>query len=317
MTSSDSIDLLATLDALDQKLSQNPDAEAFYQRGRIHAKLNRIADAIADYSKSIRFQPTEAAFLQRSILYLAEGNPGQAIVDAQRALQLQKSAAAYQLLGKAYAQQAKFADAIAAYKQAAQSYLDRADKDNARLCLDQIQALQELEAQQRPSLIARPAPRQFTFDPVSTADFLAKIRSKVEQGNYQAAQFDLIWLLNLEPNQIEALCLLSQVQAKSGDAAAIATITKAQELDPQNVEIKVQRAIVRSLIGDSVGAIADFTMLIREDPSNAELYLQRAQAHGRSGDWENAFKDYSNAIGIAPQNPAAYFARAAAQSTLR
>ena len=318
MTSSESsIDLLAALDALDQTLNQNPDPEAYYQRGRIHAKLNHIADAIADYSKSIRFRPTGAAFLQRGMLYLSEGNPGAAIADAQRALQLEKSAAAFQLLGKAYAQQAKFADAIAAYKQAAQSHLDRADKENARLCLDQIQALQALESEKRSSLIALPAPRQFTFDPVSTADFLQKVRSKIEQGNYQEAQFDLTWLLNLEPNQIEALCLLGQVQAKRGNAtAAIATITKAQKLDPQNAAIKVQRAIVRSLIGDATGAIADFTTLIREDTSNAELYLQRAQAHGRTGDWENAFKDYSNAIGIAPENPAAYFARASVQQEM-
>lgn len=318
MTSSEpSIELIAALDALNQTLNQTPDADAYYQRGRIHAKLNRIADAIADYSKSIRFRPSGAAFLQRGMLYLTEGNPGQAIADAQRAIQLEPSAAAFQLLGKAYAQQAKFAEAIAAYKQAAQRHLDRADKENTRLCLDQIQALQRLEAQQRSSLIALPTPRQFSFDPVSIPDFLQKVRSKIEQGNYQDAQFDLIWLLNLEPNQIEALCLLAQVQAKRGDAtAAIATITKAQKLDLQNVEIKVQRAIVRSLIGDSAGSIADFTTLIRADLSNAELYLQRAQAHGRSGDWENAFKDYSNAIGIAPQNPAAYFARAAVQQEM-
>lgn len=318
MTSSKpSIDLLAALDALDQTLSQKPDADAFYQRGRIHAKLNRIADAIADYSKSIRFRPTGAAFLQRAMLYLAEGNPGQAIADAQRALQLEKSAAAFQLLGKAYAQQAKFTDAIAAYKQAAQSYLDRRDKENTRLCFDQIQALQALEAEKRSSLIALPTPRQFTFEPVSTPDFLQKVRSKIEQGNYPEAQFDLTWLLNLEPNQTEALCLLSQVYAKRGNpTAAIATITQAQTLDPQSVEIKVQRAIVRSLIGDAAGAIADFTTLIREDLGNAELYLQRAQAHGRAGDWDNAFKDYSNAIGISPQNPAAYFARAAVQQEM-
>jgi len=222
-------------------------------------------------------------------------------------------APAFQLLGKAHAQQGDKPQAIAAYKRATQLYLELADKANARLCLDQIESLQPARST-NPTAIAA---RQTSVLPVTMPDFLQKIRQQVEQGRQLDALTDLNWLLHLEPNHVEALCLLGTIHAQSGATqAAMQAIARARNINPTSRDVQLQCGIIRSLLGDAHGAIADFTQLIHQNNRDAQGHFQRAQSYAQIGAWENAFKDYSNAIGITPQNAAAYFGRAAVQRAM-
>lgn len=308
-------DFVAALESLDRVLSESPFAEAYFQRGRVRAKLQDFSGAIADYSEAIRLQPTAQAYLNRGVLHLTRGMVQAAIDDAQQAMQIDRQLAlAPRLLGKAYTQLGNWSQAIVAYKQAAQCYLEQQDKENARYCIAQIESLQPLvkEINQAQLLPSNPP-----LAPAAAQDFLQQVNAKLDRGNASAALFDLNWLLNLEPDHLEALCLLAKVQAKLGNGqAAIDSIARAVAADPQNREVQFQRGMVRLLLGDAQGAIDDFTRLLSEDGSNVQLFTYRGQGYAQLGEFESAFKDYSNAIGISSENAALYFARAEAQNAM-
>jgi tetratricopeptide (TPR) repeat protein len=296
----------AAIASFTQVIDAQPDfAEAYYQRGQIQAKLGNLQQAIADYTEALQLQPTAQAFLKRAMASLLIGETERAIADAHQATHLDlQLALAPHLLGKAYAQLGKPSDAIVAYKQATQRYLALQDKPNASACIAQIEALQAPLS---------PAPAQpKPLDPAVIQQFLQQATAKLDRGDARAALIDLEWLLHLEPNHPQSLCLFATVQAKSGNGqTALQAIARALQTDPNNPELRFHRGTVHLLLGDARGAIQEFTQLLTQDNANARFYLQRGQCYFQMNDFDTAFKDCANAIGIAPENPEGYLLRAA------
>jgi tetratricopeptide (TPR) repeat protein len=302
-------DFSAALLSLDQVIEEHPEfAAAYYQRGRAQVKLGNLASAIADYSQAIRLQPTAEAFLNRALTYLLNGNPQGAIADAQQATDLDHHLApAPHLLGKVYAQIGDSAAAIVAYKQAVQRYLVLQDKPNAQVCIDQIEALR---TQSPHSGQAR------SLDPAVGQNFLQQAKVKLDRGDQRAALLDLEWLLQLEPDHPQALCLFANLHAQLGNGQlAIDAISRALQANPDHPELRFQRGKVRLALQDTAGAIAEFTQLLAQDNRNVQLYQQRGQAYVQLGDGDRAFKDFSNAIGLAPEEAQGYYLRASVQHT--
>jgi tetratricopeptide (TPR) repeat protein len=305
----------AALDSLNQVIQeQSTFAEAYYQRGQIQAKLGDLQGAIADYSQAIQLEPTAQAFLKRALAYLLQGEAEKAIADAHQATHLDSQLAlAPHLLGKAYVQVGKKAEAIVAYKQATQRYLALQDKQNASECIAQIEALQV------PSQTALLQQRQQQpLDPAVAQQFLQQANRKCDRGDAQGALLDLEWLLHLEPNHPQALCLFANVQAQLGNGqAALHAIARALQADPDSPELRLERGKVRLTLRDVRGAIAEFTQLIQHDNSNAQYYFLRGRSYMLQGDFDQAFKDCANAIGITPKNPEPYILRAIIQQELQ
>ncbi len=278
-----------------------------YPQAMADLKAKQYPAALDGFNQVLKAEPTYApGFLGRAIAQFHLGLARAAVADAQRAAQLQPSlASAPEVMAKAHTQLGNLAQAIAAYKQAARLYLTATppDKNRAQSCITKAEQLQQ--DTQRPTV-------QGTIDPtLSSEAYLKRAIERCNAQDYAAALIDLNWLLQFEPDNVEALCHRAEVQGQLGQKeAAVRDMAKVLELEPENQAIKLRRACLRMTLGDAIGAIADLTHLMEPGKPNTRIFLHRAQAHQQLGHWEDAFKDYSNGLGAGVDEPALYQGRA-------
>ena len=255
--------------------------------------------AIAQLVPLLEADPNQPQLWQaKAVALLSLGQTAAAIVAAEQAIRLQPSlASAHRLMGKARSQLADKPGAIAAYKQATRCYLERQDKTNAQACLDQIEALR--------------VPNTPTRSLISPQAFLAQVTAKMQRGRYSEALEDLNWLLQFEPNHVDALAQRGLLHAQCRNyPMAVSDFAQAITLAPDKPELRLQRGEMRLTLGDAHGAINDFSDLLKiETVDPVQVYHLRGQAYQTLDDSENAFKDFSNALGMDPNNAACYEAR--------
>ncbi|KAI0515929.1 hypothetical protein KFK09_008600 [Dendrobium nobile] len=109
---------------------------------------------------------------------------------------------------------------------------------------------------------------------------------------------------------------------------AVASVEKARQLDPRNVEISVMWNNVNSVVrARSQGneffnsaKFADASIAYSEglkyDPSNPVLYCNRAACHSKLGHWEKSLEDCNEALRIQPRYVKALLRRAASYAKL-
>lgn len=313
-------ELRTALALLDQVILANSQrTEAYRLRGRTRLQVGDSAGAIADYTKLIQREPTAQAYLGRALAYVTTPTPSSAIIDAQQALKLDPQLApAQRLLGKLYRQSGQLQAAMAAYKAATKLYLAQKDKANATDCLEQANQLQaELNQPITTSAKGSQGSGNTLGTPVtpmmSPTEFLQRAREKVTQGLLAEALTDLNWVLDIDPDSVEALCDRAYLQAQLHRyEAATQDLAKVQQLAPEDPTIQLHRAKIRLALGDAYGAMQAMTALLKTE-TTAERLTIRGQAYQQLGDGDTAFKDYSNAIAIQP-SAELYDARASVQS---
>ncbi len=297
-------DLQGALKLFDQAIQSptTPDLAPIYcQRAQLRARLGDSFGAIADYSQSLNLAPSAAAYLGRAIVQIGLQGQRVAILDAQQALVLDCSLApAHEVIAKAHGSRNP-AQAIEAYRQAAQLYLAQGDANRARSCLTQATELRA--AQRRPSPIAGLPIRLAPTPP----EFLAGAIAKLDAQAYNEALGDLTWLIDCEPDNAEVLAWRSIVQAHlKRDQGAIDDISRAMAIAP-TPEIRKQRGKMRLILGDGRGTIADCNALMAEYEmpiapevyaNYAALFILRGQAQLQLQDPDSAFKDFCNAIAL-------------------
>jgi tetratricopeptide (TPR) repeat protein len=308
-------DLQGALKLFDQAIQSptTPDLAPIYcQRAQLRARLGDNFGAIADYSQSLSLAPSAPAYLGRAIVQFGLQGHRVAILDAQQALTLDGSLApAHELIGKAHGSRNP-AQAIEAYRQAAQLYLAQGDANRARTCL--TQATEYRAAQRRPepgfgpSSGSNPGPALLAV-PVPP-DFLAEAIAKLDRQTYGEALSDLTWLLGCDPTNAEVLAWRSIAQAQlNRDQGAIDDMAQAIALAPDSPTIRKRRIEMRLILGDGRGAIADCDSLLSDYPTPiveaaypdyAALLVLRGQAALVLGDIDSAFKDFCNGIAMVP-----------------
>lgn len=272
-------------------------ADAYYQRGLILFDLGDRQGAIADYDQALSLKPDAIeVYIARSMTRLAIADIVEAQTDIAKALEINpRSAIAHQLLGLTYKQQNQIEKAIAAYKQAANLFLELRDEANCRRCIECYKPLEALL-------------------PPSPADILIAVQQQIDKCDYPNALIDLNWMLQIDPKSVKALCLRGFTLGKMGDPeSAMKDLNQAIFLEPQNLEVRIGRGKIRTEIGDAQGAIADFNELLREHPSDAEIYIHRAKAHLRLKDYRTAIEDFSRSLALNNQSPQLYCDRADAR----
>ncbi len=90
---------------------------------------------------------------------------------------------------------------------------------------------------------------------------------------------------------------------------AIATLSKAIELDPHHAEAYMNRGIAHLQSGEVERALEDFSQSLRLEP-NPLCYYNRAQAWLARQELERAAADLDEALRLAPQDAEAYNMRA-------
>ncbi|MBI3724589.1 tetratricopeptide repeat protein [bacterium] len=87
---------------------------------------------------------------------------------------------------------------------------------------------------------------------------------------------------------------------------AIASFTRAIELDPRSGVAWLERGVVRSRGGDYDGGIADATRALEIGGGNARALLARGEAYLQKGDLAQAISDLSRSIAEEPTNATAW-----------
>ncbi len=321
-------------------------AEAYVVRARVRKRLGDLERAIADYSKALKLAPTAQTYLARSLVWLEMGQLKGAIADSRQVIALQPDlAGGHRVLGKALGMTGDGLGAIAAYKKAARCYLNAADKENAQKCMAAIEPLKALSpigvlnvsssteqnaTQTSAQVLAQKPDRpagQITPD-----DYIKRVRTRYEAGNYAAAKQDLDWLLSVQPNNARALCLRGLAQARLGHRApAVADLALAAQQHPAESaagkEVRFCRGQMRLILNDGYGAIEEFSALIEAGTAqtpdtqpdaqlNAQWFVERGHSYRLLEDPDRAFKDYSNAIALDGDNALLYELRAEMQSAI-
>lgn len=253
-------------------------------------------DAIATLETLLQTDPNQPKlWYTKAVALLSLQQPAAAIIAIEQALRLNPNMAiAHRLLAKAHRQTGDTSAAIMAYKQATRLYLKAQDKTHAQACLGEIETLQ-------PN--AEPL--------ISSKGFLDDAIAAAQQGNYRKALQDLNWLLQLDPQNVDALVQRSFAHAQCHNAdAAIRDMAKAVELAGQAPTIQLKRGELYLLLGHIESAIADFSTLLENKATDpAQLYYLRGRALQDIHSLEQAFKDFSQALKQQPNNANYYQAR--------
>lgn len=99
-------------------------------------------------------------------------------------------------------------------------------------------------------------------------------------------------------------------------AGALPHLDEALRVEPNHVEARRHRALVRRDLGRLGEAIADFDMLEHLIPGDRTLHLNRGSAHEAAGDWEAAERDFGLGLRVVPDHEGLLWKRACARLAL-
>ncbi|BBD57256.1 TPR repeat protein [Nostoc sp. HK-01] len=289
------------------------DAEAYLQRGLAYYDSGQILSAVSDYTEALKIDAKFVeAYYSRALARVALKNLSGALDDVERAINLRGNyAAAYNLRGIVRRKQGFIQDAIASLKQAAELYLQQKDKENCRLCLEQIKQLQP------PAKVAVQPQNSITTPIISTKDYFTQLLDKAEKGDTREAIADLNWVLQADPQDAQAYCCRGVVRCKMGNyREAIADFNQALLLKFQDAIVYRNRGKARALLGDHQGAIADFNQALQIQPQDALIYVARGNVYRAMGNYLGAIQDYTQALQIKFDDAQAYYNRGIAYTLL-
>jgi tetratricopeptide (TPR) repeat protein len=220
-------DLAGAIELFNHALEDDPNfAEAYYQRGLAQFKLGNGQAAVTDYTRALLSDAENpAVYYARGLAHLATGKTEYAIADAKQAILLHPNhAEAYRLLAAARQKQGAIQKAMISYQKAAELYLDQPDIANCRHCLEQIRALQ---SDRLPNPVSPPP----SSAAVASEAFISQAAEKAKQHNHRSALEDLNWVLQLDPNDVQAYIHRGQILAELRDwRGAIADYHQAAQI---------------------------------------------------------------------------------------
>ncbi|WP_373539482.1 tetratricopeptide repeat protein [Chamaesiphon sp.] len=283
-------------------------AEIYYRRGLAYFDLGEILTAVGDYTQALAIdsQHRDCSYARALARLTLKNFPG-ALVDIERAILFGRDyAPAYQLKGLVCKKLAKYTDAIAAYKVAANLYLNQRDAEQSQRCLDLARALEP------PQIAAPITPKPTPRPPLTTpAQFYAQLLEQGERGDLQGAIDNANWAIQTSPDDAWVYACRGVLYTKHGDrSAALADFSRAIQLDPDSHVAYRGRGKLRDLMGDYRGAILDFDRALIVAPEDLFIYLARGHARVNLHDYQAAIADFTQAIAIDVNEPLAYLHRA-------
>jgi regulator of sirC expression with transglutaminase-like and TPR domain len=109
----------------------------------------------------------------------------------------------------------------------------------------------------------------------------------------------------------------AELLAQAGQAYLLAgnptqadvVLSAAIKLDPEDLELRLDRGQVRAQRGDFAGAVQDLSAVLAKDPRKVDALVFRASAFRLSGDRERASTDLVAALSLNPTHPEALLER--------
>ncbi|WP_310487702.1 tetratricopeptide repeat protein [Chamaesiphon sp. VAR_69_metabat_338] len=283
-------------------------AEVYYRRGLAYFDLGDTLTAVSDYTQALAIDShhRDCSYARALARLTLKNFPG-ALVDIDRAILFGRDyAPAYQLKGLVCKKLAKYPDAIAAYKVAANLYLAQKDVENSQRCLDLARTLEPkpIDAPIVPKLTPRP--------PLTSPEqFYVQLLEQGERGDLQGALDNANWAIQSSPNEAWVYACRGALYSKRDDrTAALTDFNRAIQLDPNSHVAYRGRGKLRDRMGDYQGALMDFDRALAIDSQDLFIYLARGNVRVNLHDYPGAIADFDRAISIDPVEPLAYLKRA-------
>jgi len=170
----------------------------------------------------------------------------------------------------------------------------------------------EFETMKEPNKVIRDASEAIVLDPKSAKAYALRARGYYmlvftcfgqDQDLSRKGLADLDTAIRLDPKLAEAhfnkgVWLFGEKKPKE----AIASLTKAIELDHSKPIYYDYRAVCYEDTGQCDKAIADLTVAIKLAPREIKAWNKRANAYIQKGDYNKALEDLNTAAQIAPKN---------------
>ncbi|MEH6402305.1 MAG: tetratricopeptide repeat protein [Sneathiella sp.] len=129
-------------------------------------------------------------------------------------------------------------------------------------------------------------------------------------GNYERANAVATAALEIEPDNIELLIDRSRVLAHAENYQdAFNDLDKALRLDPTHIDALAFRAAAFRQLGDNKRAMEDAELALSLKPDQIDALIERGILHRLAGNPDQARKDWMNVLSISPYSPAGETAR--------
>jgi serine/threonine-protein kinase len=197
----------------------NPKYWAVYNwAGSFYFQQSRYSDAENMFRKAVELKPgNQRALYNLSAMYLLEGRYPEAMQASQRSIDLKPTVQAYSNLGTAYFYLHRYPEAISACEKARD--LDTKDYLNWGNLGDSL---------------------YWSFE--RRAEASAAYKQAIQLAHAR---------LDVNPKDADTLAFLADYEAMLGEKnTALAQITRARKLDPQNSDVMFRAAIVYNQLGD-------------------------------------------------------------------
>jgi len=305
---------------------QAQSAKQYFKAGEDFAKANNYADAIIQFTKAIELDPDyDKAYIQRATAFSRSGDHKSAAEDYDRALAfeskdqeifyfaglewhlfgdnpiaLDRLSMAIQMKGnflEAYRVRWAVNMALLRYEEALQDAKRCLKlKEDEKSYYNLAQVYEKLEMYNEAGDAYRQSLRE--NNRVVTTHF-SYAQLLFRQENYEAAGFELIEVLQLDPQHLQAILLRSQVLSAQGEyLKASETLSMASVQYSGEPLIYIYRGEINSLMNQPAYAIIDFSKAIELDPENAEVYYKRGGAYEAIRDYNKALDDYAKLMAM-------------------
>ena len=335
------------------------DIDATYTRGVAYHEKGEHDRAIADLTRCIENEdepPVAEAHFHRGVSYLYKEDFARGLADLDRAIELAPdNTVIYLMRAAAYEERGEFQKAVADYKSVLR--LDPRNEDAREGLHSMLES-----AQKRGMKIITPDGEPFDLSVIKDAEamgptddggesFAHELRQLQDEGEWDEVVKMASAALPVTKSDTSLSVLhyyRGDAFVKKGDAeAAIADLTRALELDPENsADAFASRGLAyfkqgdydsaiadlsREEIADDIGAvylrgcayheteqhdlaIADFNKVIETESDFPGAHYRRGAAYTEKGDYARAVADLSKALELSPDNVMAYTLRGYALS---
>jgi len=335
-----------------EKIRVNPrDAEAYYHRAEVRERLDRLAEAIEDYTEAIRFKPEAMTYNKRALINHRLHRDAEAIADFTEVIRLEPNAEVYNNRGIAKNNLGRYEEALADYTEAirlkpddAEAYTNRGNAKHYLGRYEEALADYTEAIRLKPDYAGAYHNRGFAKDkaarheeaildydeairlkPDFAVAYLNRGFTKKKMRRYEEAILDFDAAIRLKPDFEKPY--RHRADAKHNlalFAEALADYDTALRLKPDYAEALEGKSLTEVALAESAakrlasaaaatGAGAAAGALSATD---AKTYIDRAAQHYNSGRYEEAIVDCDTAIRLKSDNEFAYNIRGAAKASL-
>ena len=244
-------DPAGALKDLDAAISHNfKDDSIYYIRGQLRWQTGELNGALSDLNESIRLNPDNPrVYSTRGVLLLTLKETDRALADFNYLL--------------------RWYETDPSARPAAKSSGSKDGVKSASPVRPPSEGI-VVEMEQKTS---NEAPGSKEMAPVIADAYVRRGFIRIDHGNHAAALSDFENALRMDPANVWGLYGRANEYEVKGDLpAALADITKAVQIDPQNGNLVVERGVILVLMGREKEAQADFDALLKSD---RELWQKR------------------------------------------